>query len=73
MRPKIERNEYEQLGTILRERRKELGLSQAEVAEQLGVLRVNVTQIEGGKRAVSYNTLVRYCKALKLEIVLKKE
>lgn len=72
MRPKIERNEYEQLGTILRERRKELGLSQAEIAEKVGVLRVNITQIEGGKRGVSYDTLIKYCKVLKLKVDFKK-
>jgi transcriptional regulator with XRE-family HTH domain len=46
-------NEHERLGSLLREAREYLGLSQEFVAEKLGIPRASVSAIETGKRKVS--------------------
>lgn len=59
-------------GEKLKERRVELGLSQKQLAEMLEMHSNNIIEIEKGRRGLTINSLVRYCKALKLEVELKK-
>lgn len=48
----------------LKNRRKELGLSQHELAEALGVTQPCVAQLENGRRLPQLDTLARYAEAL---------
>lgn len=57
-------------GEQLRARRQELNLTQKYVAEKLGVHYNNVIEVEKGRRGLSADTLVKYCRVLRLEIKL---
>lgn len=48
----------------VRRRRKELGLTQQEVAEKLGVARPQVAQAEAGMNSPTLDMVERYAKAL---------
>ena len=52
------------MGAYVRQRRIELGLSQAELAERLGVWQTHVSAIEIGRVSPSVETLVRLADAL---------
>jgi DNA-binding XRE family transcriptional regulator len=55
---------------MLRDLRRELDLTQAEIADRLGVSQENVSQIERGESDIRVSTLTRYVEALggKLEV-----
>lgn len=55
------------LGGNLRRTRKQLGLTQEQVAERSGVHATEVSRIEGGKRDPKVSTLERLARALKVE------
>lgn len=52
------------LGKNLRETRKQLGLTQEEVAERSGVQAGEISRIESGKRDPQVSTVERLAKAL---------
>ncbi len=52
------------LGTNLREARKQLGLTQEQVAERSGVHATEVSRIEAGKRDPQVSTLLKLAKAV---------
>ncbi len=56
------------IASTLKARRIELGLTQQQLADKLGVKQSNVSQIESGEKGLSIPMLLRYCKALKLEL-----
>ncbi len=56
------------IGTRLRERRLELGLTQAEVARNAGVSPRFLVQLEGGKGNISVNRLADVCATLDLQL-----
>lgn len=62
--------EYEQInkeiGERIRSRRKDLGLTQVELAEMVGYTRVSITRIENGDRRIAYEKLPPICEALKV-------
>ena len=55
------------LGANLRAARKELGLSQEQVAERSGVHATEVSRIEAGKRDPRVSTVERLAAAVKLK------
>lgn len=57
------------LGTRIRLRRHELGLSQAQLARQLGITFQQVQKYEGGMNRVSFSRLVEIARALRCEIM----
>ena len=53
------------LGTRIRKRRKELGVSQEELADRAGLHRTYVGAVERGERNVSFYNILRLSRALK--------
>ena len=56
------------LGALIRDRRKELGLSQEELAAQVGVRRLWVGQFEAGKATAHVGLVMRTLRVLNLEL-----
>lgn len=56
---------YAQIGAAIRRRRDALGLSQAQLADRVGLVRTSVTMIEGGSQALLVHQLVDIAKALR--------
>lgn len=58
----------EELATAIRKRRKKLGLSQEEIAYKAEIDRSYLSEIEGGKVAVSVEVAHKIAKALKTSL-----
>ena len=56
------------LGLAIRQRRKDLGLDQQELADQIGVSRQWLIQVEKGKSSAQVGLILRTLKALSLEL-----
>ena len=61
---------YTLIGEIIKARREELNLSQRQLAEMLCTNTPNVANYELGNRGMSVQTLLKYCKALKIKLKL---
>jgi HTH-type transcriptional regulator / antitoxin HipB len=60
-----------QLGQVLKSRRKQLGLTQREVAAKVGLLQAQVSVIESHDANATVTTLYKALSALGLELVLR--
>jgi HTH-type transcriptional regulator/antitoxin HipB len=60
-----------QLGQVLKGRRKQLGLTQREVAAKVGLLQAQVSVIESRDPRATVTTLYKALSALGLELVLR--
>jgi HTH-type transcriptional regulator/antitoxin HipB len=60
-----------QLGQVLKSRRKQLGLTQREVAAKVGLLQAQVSVIESHDAKATVTTLYKALSALGLELVLR--
>ena len=58
------------LGRILRDARKQAGLTQAQVAERAGIARPNYREIESGNAAARATTLINVARTLGMELML---
>ena len=58
-----------QIGMRVLKRRQELGLTQTEVADRVGIGRPNVYRIEHGKQNVTVDTLCKLADALEITAV----
>src|SRR5690625_7251494 len=71
----ITHNEYEMIkkmiGDFLQQRREEVGLTQAGVAESAGIRERTVQRIESGKFIPGGKTLLRLCEALSLQLLFQ--
>ena len=56
------------IASTLKARRIELGLTQQQLADRLGVPQSYVSNVERANHGISLDMLLRYCKALKLEL-----
>lgn len=61
----------QQLGPLLRSLRKQAGLTQADVAGQLGVTRQAVSELENRPEAATFERLMRLCGVLRVEFALQ--
>ena len=62
-----------EIGTIIRNHRKNKKITQIELAERVGLGKVSIQKYESGERAVPFNVLVNIFKELDIDIdVLKK-
>jgi transcriptional regulator with XRE-family HTH domain len=61
---------YRQLGRTVAARRKELRLTQVEVAVQLGLTRASLANLENGRQRIMLHQLFRLMHALQLKSIL---
>lgn len=59
---------YRYVGARLRRRRNELGMSQGELANAVGLLRTSVTNIEAGRQKAPLHILYKICAVLDIEV-----
>jgi XRE family transcriptional regulator, regulator of sulfur utilization len=67
------RHEVFELGTSLKTRRQELGLSQLDVAHISGVQQAEISRIERDLANPTWNTLRKLAAVLKMDITLRPE
>ena len=60
---------YKRLTAALRKARADAGLTQAEVAERLGLYASFVSKVESGERRLDVVELAQFCKAYGVELV----
>jgi HTH-type transcriptional regulator/antitoxin HipB len=60
-----------QVGPVLRGVRRELGLSQAQVGQRVGLPQKEISKMETGSARVSLERLFLFLSALQLEIVIR--
>lgn len=60
------------LGKAIRRRRKALGLTQEDVAAQVGVARITVSAIENGKDTAHIGLVFQVCRDLGLLIMIEE-
>jgi transcriptional regulator with XRE-family HTH domain len=61
---------YRRLGRLVAKRRDELGLTQGEVAQKLGLSRASLANLENGRQRIMVHQLFALVNALKLKSVL---
>lgn len=61
----------QQLGPLLRALRRQAGLTQADVAGQLGVTRQAVSELENRPESATFERLMKLCAVLDVEIALQ--
>jgi transcriptional regulator with XRE-family HTH domain len=66
--PHDEHQLYRSIGARLREQRLAVGLSQAQLAERIGMLRTSITNIESGRQRVPIHVLYDICEALSVSV-----
>lgn len=69
----LPRNSHENIGKLIRQKRKEVGLTMRLVSKRSGISICNLSEIETGKVSPTYNTLLKLAEAFycKLEINFK--
>jgi DNA-binding XRE family transcriptional regulator len=60
---------YRGIGNKLRQRRTKSGVTQGQLAKEVGVLRTSITNIEAGRQKVPLHLLYKICAALEMEVV----
>jgi transcriptional regulator with XRE-family HTH domain len=59
---------HSRIGEALRERRKQSGMTQVELAGKVGLLRTSITNIEAGRQKAPLHVLYNICLALDIEV-----
>ena len=60
-----------EIGNIIRENRKNAGLSQIELAQLAGIGKTAVFDVEKGKESIKLTTLTAVLKVLNIEVIIK--
>ncbi|MEA5576071.1 helix-turn-helix transcriptional regulator [Anabaena sp. UHCC 0451] len=63
-----ENNLYQQIGRRIKQRRTEMGMTQAELADAIGVLRTSITNIEAGRQKAPLHVLYQLCIVLDVKV-----
>ena len=58
---------------LLKKRRRELGITQSELAQYCNLSRSGISQIELGEKDIRFSTLIKICKILGLDLDVKWE
>lgn len=61
---------YRRLGQAVAKRRRELGLTQSDIAEKLGLSRASLANLENGRQRIMVHQLFALVNALKLKSIL---
>jgi HTH-type transcriptional regulator/antitoxin HipB len=61
-----------QLGAIIRRERRNLGLSQAQLGEKIGLRQATISKLEAGEPATRIRTFLDVLAAMSLEIIIDK-
>jgi transcriptional regulator with XRE-family HTH domain len=61
-------NISQQIGTAIRVRRKQLGMTQQDVAEITGLQRQTISRVETGNEAVTFSTVARIAAVVGLNL-----
>lgn len=64
-------DEIRAAGFLLGDRRRELGITQAELAERIGIAQTNVSDVELGLRDFRLSTMIRQAEALGCQLQIK--
>lgn len=59
---------YRKIGELVKQRRVDLGLGQAEVALAAGLTRTSISNLEKGRQRVPLHVLYKICSALDVEV-----
>jgi transcriptional regulator with XRE-family HTH domain len=59
---------YQYIGGQLRRRRSELGLTQAQIAQRIGVERTSISNIEAGRQKLPIHALYQLCHLFDVEV-----
>ena len=57
-----------QLGSYIKSRRKNLGMTQKQLAEKVGVTNVTISRYENGEREPSFTEFIKLCEVLGMRI-----
>ncbi len=60
----------EQVGAVIRQRRKELGYTQVQIVQFAGVSQRLISEIERGKPTVAFETVLKIANGLGIDFVL---
>ncbi len=61
-----------QIGEVIRKKRKDLRLTQIELADKAGVVYQTISNIERGEK-VTFSTILKICKILGLTLIIANE
>jgi HTH-type transcriptional regulator/antitoxin HipB len=64
-------NIFESIGATIRSRRKQLGMTQLDLAEIAGLQRQTIGRVEAGNRAVTIATVARIAAVVGLDLMVK--
>ena len=60
---------YAEIGKLIRKERKALGFSQAELAQEVNLVRASINNIEQGRQCASIHMLYRIARALAVPVM----
>ena len=60
---------YGTIGGKIRQQRSKLGVTQGQLAKEVGVLRTSITNIEAGRQKVPLHLLYKICATLEIEVI----
>src|SRR5918992_2730469 len=60
---------YRAIGSRIRQQRTTSGVTQGQLAKEVGVLRTSITNTEAGRQKVPLHLLYKICAALEIEVV----
>jgi len=63
---------YKEFGQVLQRARKRLGLTQQQVAWQVGLSRPSIVNIEAGRQRIALHQALELCQLLRIRLALRE-
>lgn len=60
---------YQHIGSVIRKRREMLGMTQAQLATSVGLLRTSIVNLEAGNQRIPLHTLYPLCAVLGIDVI----